>query len=118
MGERGLRQDAVAEIEDERSLGEHLEDAVDRTIERRAACHPHQGVEISLHRYAPLDLIAREREIDGPIEPHGIDRDLLDVAQKRCADAAWKSDHPRPWHVPAHLCDDSLRRLDAPAAEL
>ena len=37
MRDRGVGQDAVPEIEDQRALAEVLQDAVDRAIERRAA---------------------------------------------------------------------------------
>src|SRR5262249_31596738 len=86
-----------------------------RSIERSSATPPRP--ETSLHRHAPLDLIAREHEVDGPIKPYGIDRDVLDIAQKRSADPAGEPNHSRPRHVPTHLGDDSLRGLDAPAGE-
>jgi hypothetical protein len=34
MRDRGLRQDAVPEIEDERTLGKRRKDVIDPTIER------------------------------------------------------------------------------------
>src|SRR5712672_1306286 len=77
MRDRRLRQDAVAEIEDERPIRKRSKNLVDGPVERAAARHQRQGIEISLHRHADLDLIARECKIGRPIKTHGIDRDLF-----------------------------------------
>src|SRR5258705_7959029 len=105
MRDRGLRQDAVAEIEDERSLGKRLKDVIHSTIERGAAGKQRQWIEISLHRNAPLDLIAHEGEIGCPIQPHCIDGHVFDIAQKSSPDAAGKSNDPGTRYVTAHLPD-------------
>src|SRR4051794_1757819 len=54
MGDRRRRQDAVAEIEDQRAIAEIFQNAVDRAIERRAAGKQNQRVEIALHGNAAL----------------------------------------------------------------
>lgn len=57
----------VAEIEDERPLGKRRENIVDATIERSAAGEQRQWIEISLHRHAPLDLVAHKGRVGRPI---------------------------------------------------
>src|SRR2546430_14754956 len=99
-----------------RFWGEALGRAVDPN-HRRAARDQDERVEIPLHRHAPLDLVARKREIDAPIEPDGIDRNIFDVAQEPGADPARKPDHLRTRHLTTHLCDNALRRLDTPPHE-
>src|SRR4051794_1111748 len=92
MRDRGFRQDAVAQIEDEGFCGERLEHLVDRAIERAAAGQQGERIEIALHRPTGLDAVARKAAIDHPIETDRIDRDMLDVAQQRAAGAARKPD--------------------------
>jgi hypothetical protein len=49
MRDRGFRQDAVAEIEDQPSFRVVRQHIVDRAIERRAARDQRQRIEIALH---------------------------------------------------------------------
>ena len=84
-------------------IGKRLEDAIDRPVERRPACDQRQRVEIALDRHAPLHLIAHEPGIRRPVEAHGVDRNLLNVAQERGADPTRKSDHLRARHLCTHL---------------
>ena len=76
MRDRRLRQDAVAEIEDQRALGEVLQDVVDRAVERGAAGEQHQRVEIALHGDAALHVRAHERRLRGPVDADRVDRHL------------------------------------------
>src|ERR1044072_3705203 len=85
VGDRRLGQNAVAEIEDEGLVRERGEHVVDRTVERGAARQQHQRIEIALHRPAALDALARKRPVDHPVEPDGIDLDLLHIARQRGA---------------------------------
>ena len=99
-------------------LGESFENVIDRTVERCAAGDQRQRIEISLHRHAPLDVLAGEYRIDHPVESDRIDRNVLHVAQQPCTDAARKSDDLRARHRAANFRDDALRRRDAPAVKL
>src|SRR5262249_29632004 len=66
MGDRRLRQDAVAQIEDEGLLRERRKHVVDRPIERGAPCQQRQRIEIALHGSPGLDLLARKAAVDHP----------------------------------------------------
>src|SRR5258708_5771388 len=109
MRDRGLRHDAVAEIEDKRPIRKCLEYLVDGAVERGTAGDQHQRIEVALHGDARLDLIARKGEVGHPIETHTVDRDLLHITQKARAYAARKSDHFCVRDLIAHFDDDALR---------
>ena len=64
-----------------------------------------------------LDLIAREIQIDHPVEPDRIDRNVLDIALQIAAGTARKPDDLRARHRAPHIGNDPLRRRDAPALE-
>src|SRR5262249_29617347 len=117
MRDRGLRQDAVTEVEDKWPIRKSLEDVVDRPIERRTAGEQHHGIEITLHRHPRLDVIPRKARIDGPVETDGINPRLLDEGQQTCADAARKSNYLCSRNGIANPADDATCGLDAPAAE-
>ena len=74
MRDRRLRQDAVAEIEDERPAGERLQYRIDGAVERLAAGQQRQRIEIALHRPAALDAARARIKIDHPVEADRIDR--------------------------------------------
>ncbi len=80
MRDRRLRQDAVAEIEDEWAARQRRQDVVDVAVERRAAGEQRQRIEIALHRHARLELLARERAVDRPVEADRVDAGSLDIA--------------------------------------
>ena len=60
MRKRGLGQDAVAEIEDEATARKIRQHVIDRAIERVAAGHQRQRIEIALHRDLGLHTLAHE----------------------------------------------------------
>src|SRR5690348_4780803 len=82
MRNRRLRQNAVAEIEDKGAAGKRLACLVHRPIKRSTAGEKRQRIEIALHRYPALDLVARETAVDHPVEADGIERHLVDIAQE------------------------------------
>ena len=86
--DRRVGQNAVAEIEDEGLRRKGVEHVVDCAIECGTASQQDQRIEIALHRPPALNLLARERPVDHPIEPDRIDLDLVDIARQRCAGAA------------------------------
>ena len=118
MGDRRFRQDAVAEIENERSLRQGLDDRVDRAVERRAAGEKRQRIEIALYRPAGLNLIACEAKLHRPIEPDRIDRYRFEIARKLGPGAAGKADDARAGNLLSDRGNNAGRRLDAPFAEL
>src|SRR5690242_4999080 len=99
MRDRRLRQDAVAEVEDERTAGKSLHHRVDLTVERGAPGQQRQRIYIALHRLERLDFIAREGEPLRPVEADGIDAGLLDVAPDLGARPAREADDPRARHL-------------------
>src|ERR1700733_5626814 len=74
MGNRCVRQDAVAEVKNKRLSSERFLDGIGRTIERRSAGEQHQRIEIALNSPQRLNIVAREIQFGHPIEPHRIDR--------------------------------------------
>src|SRR3977135_2483021 len=60
MGNRGLRHDAMPEVEDEWPGRKRLEYSVDRPVERDTAGDQHQWIEVTLHRQAGLELVSGE----------------------------------------------------------
>src|SRR4051812_772178 len=85
MGDRRLRQDAVAEIEDERSIRECLHHRIDSTVERAAAREQCERIEIALHRHQVLHAVARKAAFDPPVEADGIDSGFGHVAREHRA---------------------------------
>src|SRR5690606_33914850 len=73
MRNRGIRRDAVAEIENKRSRRKCLEHRVDRGIERLPAGDQHQRIEVALHGDAALDALARKVLVDHPVKPDRIE---------------------------------------------
>ena len=74
----GLRGDAMAEIEDQWSVAECLEDGVDPFIEGRAAGDNPHRIEIALHRPVLLQL-GREGQRNRPVEADGIGPRVLPI---------------------------------------
>src|SRR5262245_45577586 len=71
-----LRLDAVAQVEDERSLGEVREELPDAVLERRPARQQKQRVEISLHDGVLWELLRHEIERHRPIAAYPINTRL------------------------------------------
>src|SRR5262249_61366870 len=69
MGDRGLRHDAVPEIEDEWAAAKGFDYRVDRTVERGPADDERERIEIALDRQARLNAILSKFAIDHPVEP-------------------------------------------------
>ncbi len=78
MGDRCLRLDAVAEIEDEPPLRKIRQRVVDRAVERGAACDQHQRIEIALNRNLALHALADEGRLRGPVAADRVDTGRLD----------------------------------------
>ena len=114
MGDRRIRQDAVAEVENKRPASQRGKDCIDTAVERGAAGAQYQRIEIALHRAPVLDLIARKIKINHPIQTDGIDFDILDVAFQVAAGAAGKTDDLRARHRAPHIGNDSFGRRNAP----
>src|SRR4051795_11825977 len=73
MGDRRLRLDAVAEIEDEPPLRKVRQRVVDRAVERIAAGDEHQRIEIALHGDLALYALADEGRLRSPVDADGVD---------------------------------------------
>jgi hypothetical protein len=73
MRDRRVGQDAVAEIEHMRALGESGKDPVDRGVERRAAGDQRERIEIALHRQVRGQRGMRPDRIDGLVDADRID---------------------------------------------
>src|SRR5262245_9842242 len=117
MGDRRLRHDAVAEVEDERPARKGFQHLIDRTIKCLTAGDQHKRIEIALHRHAALDLLTREGPIDHPVEADGIDWHLLGITLERRASTTRKADDLRARDDSPDLFHDSPGRLDAPTRE-
>ena len=115
MRDRRLRQNAVAEVENKRTAGERFENRVNAAVESSAAGTQRQRIEITLHRAANLDRIARKAKIDHPIQTNSIDLDVLDIAFQVAAGAARKPDDLRARYRAPHIGNDSFGRRNAPA---
>ena len=103
MSDRRVRQDTVAEIEDERLCRESLQHILDRAVERDTAGTQHLRVEIALHRHAGLDLRAGEFAINAGFQAYGIDAGLIDIARDFVAGAAGEADDFRAGDFGAQL---------------
>src|SRR5262245_52858897 len=110
-----LRQNTMSEIEDEGAPRKGLEYHVDHAIECGTAGAQHQGIEISLHRHAQVNLVAHENGIHRPIETDGVYRNVFHVVHERGADTARKRDHFCIGYLPAHLCNNALSGADTPS---
>src|SRR5579885_276023 len=97
MGNRRIGQNAVAKIEDERSVSERLEDRVDAAVERGTSGAQRQRIEIALNRPSLLD-VAGKTGIDHPVETYRVDRNALHVASEIAVRTTRKADDLRSWH--------------------
>ena len=87
----GLRRDAVAEIEDQGTVSEHLQDGVDPFVERSAAGDHAHRIEIALHRPVLLQF-GREGQRHRPVETDRIRLRLLPVGLEPKAGSLAKGD--------------------------
>src|ERR1700730_14959272 len=114
MRNRRLRQDAVSKIEDERPSGKLLENLVYAAIERIAPRQQHQRIEIALYHNTRRNMLARKFEIHCPIETNRVDCNIIDVAKDSRSNSTRKPDDLGVRNFTAQLCDEALRRLNAP----
>src|SRR6478672_8875438 len=117
MADRRRRQDAVAEIEDERALAELGEDVVHLAVERLAAGEQNPRIDIALHRHARLDFPPREVAVDLAFEADRIDAGLSHIARDILAGAARKTDDFGTRLFGAQFRHQPLGRLHRPALE-
>src|ERR1700730_8910790 len=117
MGDGGVREDAVAKVENKRVSPERFEDSIDRMIERRSAGEQHQRIEITLNGTQRLNLIARKTQLYHPIEPHRVDWHSFEIARQLSSRATRKADDARCRKLFTHARHDPRCRLDAPFAE-
>src|SRR3954447_22922283 len=115
VGDRRIRQDAVAEVENKWPGPKRGEDRIDAAVERGAARAQRQRIEVALHRTPALDLISRKIKVNHPIQTNGIDLNILDVALQIAARAPWEPDYLRARHRAPHIGNDSFGRRNAPA---
>src|SRR3954470_13764119 len=111
MGDRRLRLDAVAEIEDEPPLRKIRQRVVDRAVERGAACDQHQRIEIALSPSLGLHALADEGRLRGPVDADSVDAGRLDEPGELRTGTARKADDLRIRHLGAHALDDAPGRL-------
>src|SRR5579862_4094936 len=104
--DRCVRQDAVAEVEDERVSSERFKDGVDRTIERRAAGEQDYRIEIALNCAQRLNVIAGKIQLHHPIETHRVDRHGIQIALQLGSSATRKADNSRRWKTFTHVRHD------------
>src|SRR5262249_15681009 len=117
MGDRRIRQDAVAEDEDERAAGERVERCVDGTQECVTARAHSGGVQIALHGAMRLN-VARVVVSNRPIETDRVDRYAFNITPKQCASAAWEADDLCLRDSPSHLGYDANNGINAPTFKL
>src|SRR5690606_2908741 len=77
--DRCLWRDPVPEIEDQRSLAKTFENGVHAFIQRIAACHHAQRVEIALYRTFFLKGGSKGKR-NGPVETESIDASFFAIA--------------------------------------
>src|SRR6185436_3473104 len=91
MLDRRLGRDAMAEIEDQRSAAEMLQDRIDALRERLTAGNQPKRVEIALHRALGLQAL-RLAEGHRPVKAQRRRTGLLPVAFVKRTGATWKTD--------------------------
>ena len=117
MRYRCCRQDTVPKIPDERPVGKCSENPVYCAIKRIAAGQQQQWIKITLDSNASGNMRASKIKVRRPIEPDGIDRDIIQVPKDAGPDPARKSDDPGFRNIVAYRRDQALRGLDAPLPE-
>src|ERR1700728_4353627 len=104
----------MAEIENKRTGREGLKNCIDRPVERRSTGQKRQRIEITLNRPHALHLLAREAELDHPIETDSVDRNTLDIRDKLSSRAAGKTDDLCVGYASANCRDDPSAGFDTP----
>src|SRR5436190_16445625 len=112
-----LWQNAMAQIENERAGGKCFENGVRRAIERRTARQQSKRIKIALNRKPRLNMIACKFKTDRPIESQYVDRNLLHISEKACADPARKTYELRIGNFGSHFRDDLLSGPYAPSVK-
>src|SRR5450756_838602 len=72
MRDRRRRQNAMAEIENERAAGQHRHHVIDFALECGAAGEQRQRIDIALHHDPRLQHVARDLALECPIEPDAV----------------------------------------------
>src|SRR5262249_15614497 len=94
---RRLRQNSMAEVENERTPGQRLQNF------RRLALHPsptrsqHQRVKISLHDRLPGELLRHELERCCRIAAHAVHSRLAHIRTEIASGTHRKTDDGNPW---------------------
>jgi hypothetical protein len=70
VGDRRLRQNAMAKVEDQRPCPKRPNDVVDRIVEPLAAGNQGERIEIALYGRNRLDAIGGKSEIHSRIKPN------------------------------------------------
>ena len=117
MGDRRLRQNAVAKIKNERAGTERFEDGIGCAIENRSAGQKRKRIEIALDCSPRLNVITSKIEIDHPVETYGIDRDSVDIVPQPRGGAARKTDDACRRHSQSYCLDDARNWCDTPFVE-
>ena len=117
MRYRRCRQDTVSKIPDERPVGKCREYPVYCAIKRIATGQQQQWIKITLDCNASRNMRASKIKVRRPIEPDGIDRDIIQIAKEPGPDPARKSDDSGFWNIVPYRRDQALRGLDAPLPE-
>ena len=112
MADRGMRQDTMSKIEDERCSGESFQYSFDGTVERCTARREHDRIKIALNGQARLDVIAHKGWIGRPIDSDSVDGHTLDIICEARAGAARECDQPCICNSRPHLFDNAPRRID------
>ena len=118
VGDGGIGQNAVAQIEDQSAAAEVRADVVDGVIECSAAGQQDPGIEVPLHGDPALNPIANESRLGRPVDAHRIDRNTFHIRCERLANATGESDELRVRDMTPYFSNDPFCRLDAPAIEL
>ena len=67
MRDRGCRQDAVAEVKDQRASAEMFHDVINLAVKCRTASQERQWIDIALHWHPRLKRIAGDLSLKGPV---------------------------------------------------
>ena len=118
MCDRRFRQNAVAEIEDERTAAKVRHDIINLVIERRAAGKERQWIDITLNRHPRLQRIASNRPLEGPVNPNGANTCHFHIRQSHCAGAAWETDDFCVANLTPHALNNFLGWRNTPSLEL
>src|SRR4029077_3180539 len=114
---RGLRQHAMPEIEDERTAGERGANLANLALHRRSADNECNRVEITLHRYPPLQLFAGKTAGEATIDADRVDATLCRIALIEEPSGTREPDYRNRREALLQPRRDALCRLDDPTLE-